>query len=84
MHAAKHMAINGSSSDHLSDIERAALMKFYSRVNEVFERIPWNDPTVTIEDIVVNNAAMKEIREVASESLRAIGANVDSDELSYD
>ena len=82
MYAARHRATHPGLSGTLTDQERNALLKFHSRVNELIEQIPWQDSSVSIEQIVERNDAMRQVREAAGECLQSLHATFTLDELS--
>lgn len=74
-------------ADHSNQItaqERYALLLFHDRVDELFDAIPWNDPDVSIEEIVERNEAMKQIRQAANDCLRKLGVEYSTEELLAD
>ncbi|MFN7811345.1 MAG: hypothetical protein ACK5SI_01625 [Planctomycetia bacterium] len=81
MDAAKNKATHPVLSKTLSPNERDALLAFHSRVDELFDQIPWSDDGTTIEDIVNDNDAMSGIRVAADECLRSVGASFSTNEL---
>jgi hypothetical protein len=84
IYAAKHKATHPILSKNLSESEKAILIDFHDRVDELFEEVPWSDPSVSIEEIVENNEAMKRIRQVANDCLRKLGVEYSAEELLAD
>jgi len=84
IYAAKHKATHPVLSRNLSESEKATLLEFHDRVDELFDEVPWNDPTVSIKKIVENSEAMKKIRQVANDCLRKLGVEYSIQELLAD
>jgi hypothetical protein len=84
IYAAKHWAMHPVLAKSLSFMEREALIRFHDRVTALFEQIPWEDPNVSIADIVENNQAMREIRGAALECLTSLGVHFTSEDLTDD
>jgi hypothetical protein len=57
------------------------LLTFHSRVDELFDRIPWSNTATSIDEIVNHNDAMREIRDAADKCLRSVGAAFSTDDL---
>jgi hypothetical protein len=83
-YAAKHRATHPILSKNLSSMEREALIRFHERVMALYGEIPWNDPKVSIADIVEENQAMGEIRAAAQECLHALGVRFATSDLMND
>jgi len=79
--AAKNKATHPVLSKTLLPSERDALLAFHSRVDQLFDQIPWSDDETTIEDIVNDNDAMSGIRDAADKCLRSVGARFSAEEL---
>ena len=84
IYAAKHKATHPVLSKNLSESEKAVLIDFHDRVDELFDEVPWSDPAVSIEEIVENSEAMKRIRQVANDCLRKLGVEYSVEELLAD
>jgi len=83
-YAAQHRATHPVLSQNLSIAERKALSQFCDRVNALSEQISWNDPNVSMSQIIESNAAMRGIREAAALCLQAFGLSFTADELNSD
>jgi hypothetical protein len=81
IYAAKHKAMHPVLSKNLPVSEKGILIDFYDRVVELFDEVPWNDPAVSIEEIVESSEAMKRIRQVANDCLRKLGVEYSAAEL---
>jgi hypothetical protein len=84
IYSARHKATHPVLSKDFSESERAVLLDFHDRVDELFDDIPWNDPTASIEEIVENSEAMKKIRQAANDCLRQVQASFSVEELLAD
>lgn len=78
---AKHRATHPVLFKAFSESERAILLDFHDKVDLLFDEIPWNDSTASIEEIVENSEAMKKIRQAANDCLRQLKANFSVEEL---
>jgi hypothetical protein len=65
----------------LTEQERDALLRFHAQVDELADRIPWQDANVSIEEIVENSEAMRQIRQAAVDCLRDICVVVSLEEI---
>lgn len=83
-HAAKHKATHPVLSKNLSESEKAILVDFHDRVDEIFDEVPWDDPAVSIEEIVDKSDAMKKIRQSANDCLRKLEIEYSIEELLAD
>lgn len=84
IYAVKHKAKHHVLSKNLSESEKAILIEFHDIVDELFDKVPWNDPTVSIEEIVENSEVMKKIRQVANDCLQKLGVEYSVEELLAD
>jgi hypothetical protein len=84
IYAAKHKATHPILSKNLSESEKAILVEFHDRVDELFDEVPWNDPAVSIEELIESSEAMKKIRQAANDCLRKAGVEYSVEELLAD
>jgi hypothetical protein len=84
IYAAKHKATHPVLSKNLAESEKASLLDFHDRVEQLFGDISWNDPTVSIEEIIENCKTMKNIRQAANDCLRKLGIEYTVEELLAD
>lgn len=82
--AAKHRATHPVLSKPLSAEDKTILVDFHDRVEELSDQIPWNDSSVSIQEIVENNEAMIRIRDVANDCLLKLGIEYSVKELLAD
>lgn len=73
IYAVKHKATHPVLSKNLSESEKAILVDFHDSVDKFFDEVHWNDTSVSIEEIVDNSDAMKNIRQAANDCLRKLG-----------
>src|SRR5437867_806366 len=81
IYAAKQKASHPVLSKNLTEQERVALFVFYRRMAELLGQIPWNDTTVSVEDIVEPDDAMEQIRKTANKCLNELRVSFTSAEL---